>query len=249
VLAHFSEEPTLVDIFNKGGDPHHAAGAMLMNIPYEEFAERMRDGDPEAKRYRGRGKTLNFAVVYGAGPHSVAGQLGVSKMEAQNFLREYFAKLPYVKKMKERVEFMLRKRGEVRTLLNRVRPIGAFQKPISYELGGRSFSVFKDAVQSFGVIAEGLRQAFNAVIQGSAADIIKLAMIRIHQDPTLRDLGASLVLSIHDEVIMNAPKQVAQEVADRVVKLMRRPMDPDEELLIVPLKVDYKIGDNMAVIK
>jgi len=246
LLAHFSEDSTLLDVFRSGKDPHSATGAKLMNMEYEKFIQLIAAGDATASKARRAGKTINFAVLYGAGKYRLAAQLNISPNEAQAFLDSYFASHPGVTELKETIEYYMERKGEVRTILRRVRPIAVYQRGFSFELG-EDLSRFKDAVQSWSAIQAGKREGFNCVIQGSAADIIKSAMVRLYRDKVFRKY-ARIVLTIHDEIVASCVADKAEEIEKRMVSIMQDPFgDPD--ILQVPLDVDSHIGSNLASIK
>jgi DNA polymerase-1 len=246
LLAHFSEDPTLLDVFRSGKDPHSATGAKLMNVDYDKFTELYEAGDDEAAACRRAGKTINFAVLYGAGAHRLASQLHISVDDAEQFLDNYFASHPGVTELKETIEYYMERRGEVRTLLRRVRPIAVFQRGFSFELG-QDLSRFKEEVQSWRAMQKGKREGFNCVIQGSAADIIKAAMVRLYRDKLFMQ-HARIVLTIHDEIVASCKKKHAEHVAERMVEIMKDPFG-DPSILKVPLDVDCHVGENLSAIK
>jgi len=246
LLAHFSEDETLLDVFRTGKDPHSATGAKLMGVSYDDFVELYARGDMRAVAARRAGKTINFAVLYGSGAYRLAAQLNVSVEEAQKFMDDYFGAHPGVDALKKGVEYYLERKGEVRTILRRVRPIAVFQKGFSFDLD-EDLTKYKNAVQGFGVMQKGRREGFNCVIQGSAADIIKLAMIRLYRDK-LFSKYARIVLTIHDEIVASCDEHVSDQVAARMVDIMRNPFG-DSSVMLVPLDVDCHIGRNLAAIK
>ena len=219
ILAHFSDDATLLDVFRTGKDPHSATGASLAGMEYEDFAKKLKEKDKECVRFRNIGKMINFAILYGAGPYRLASQLGISLDKAEEMLNRYRIDYPDVFALKDAVINYLERKGEVRTLLRRVRPISVFQKSFSFDLE-EDLSDFEDAVRGYGAIKKGEREGFNAVIQGSAADIIKLAMIKLYQDSFFAQ-HARIVLSIHDEIIAETKAEMGHEVAARMVEVMK----------------------------
>lgn len=255
LLAHFSEDKVLLNTFREGRDPHSVAGAARLKMDYDEFVELLAyagdDSDilekqKQAKLSRSIGKTINFGVVYGMGPQRLAGRLNVSVDEAKQYLAEYFQTHKGVASLQDTVNWYVEHHGEVRTLLLRVRPIAAFQRPFSFRLK-KDFSSFREVVQGYGSIQRGRREAFNAIIQGSAADIIKTAMGLLYRDEVFRR-HARIVLTVHDEIVASCKTAMSGVVAERMVELMSNPFGEDNQLL-VPLKVDCAIGTNLAEVK
>ncbi|GAB7022412.1 DNA polymerase I [Salidesulfovibrio brasiliensis] len=213
VLAHFSADPALVDAFNNDADIHTTTAALLSEKTNDDVT-------PEERR---NAKTVNFGLIYGMGPQKLARELGITMNEAKEFIERYFEKLATLKGFYESIIHDAEEHGFVTTLAGRRRLLP--------ELHSRNNQV----------ISQARRQAVNTVIQGSAADIIKMAMIKAHQDETLRDLDAQLILQVHDELVLEVPEKNARKAGERIQQLMQNTAD-----LNVPLKVDLGIGVNWA---
>jgi DNA polymerase-1 len=211
LLAHLSGDPAFVDAFTRGGDIHRQTAAVIFGVP---------EGDVTADM-RGRAKTINFATIYGQGPFALSRQLGISQDEAKQFIRQYFERFAGVRTWLDHTIEAARQHGFVETLFGRRRYVP--------EIHDRNFNV-----RSF---AE--RTATNSPLQGSAADLIKIAMIRIHLG--LRDAGleACMVLQVHDELVLEVPKP---EV-DAATRLVKREMEAAAELR-VPLVVSIGSGSD-----
>ncbi len=211
VMAHFSGDKTLLQAFAEGADIHQRTADRVFGA--DLFAEA-----PELRR---RAKIINFSIIYGSGAYSLAKELGVSFAEAKEFIERYFETYRGVRAFMDRVIAAAEKEPEVRTLSGRVRPIPEMQS---------SNRTVKE---------NGGRMAINTIIQGSAADIIKIAMIRIHGG--LRAMKSRLLLQVHDELVFEYPP--AEE--DRLAALVRNGME-NAVKLHVPLKVSLKRGPNWA---
>ncbi len=213
VLAHFSQDPALIDAFQKDQDIHGRTAALLFDKDAGEISPDERRG----------AKTINFGLIYGMGPQKLARELSISVNQAKEFIARYFEKLGALKAFYEELVEDAMLRGFVTTLAGRRRLLP--------ELHSRNQQAQ----------AQARRQAVNTVIQGSAADIIKLAMLRVHADQRLADLDARLILQVHDELLLEAPEAAAQEAAQILGKLMQ-----EVTTLLVPLKVDLGTGRTWA---
>lgn len=211
VLAHMSQDPGLLDAFRHGADIHAATAALIFGKEPAQVTTDERRG----------AKTINFGLLYGMGPQKLAQELGISLAEAKEFIERYFAKLTRLKAFYEGIVAEAETSGYVTTLAGRRRLLP--------ELHSRSE----------GVKAQARRQAINTVIQGSAADIIKLAMLAVDRDAELRTAGARLLLQVHDELVLEAPPQGADAAAARVRELMSGVVALD-----VPLMVDVGVGED-----
>jgi DNA polymerase-1 len=172
---------------------------------------------------RRRAKAVNFGVIYGISAFGLARNLGISNAEAGRFIDEYFAQYPGIRRWLDDTMEQARDQGYVTTLLNRRRYVP--------DISSGNANVRR----------AGERVAINTPVQGSAADIIKLAMIAL--DDALRDLDADLLLQVHDELVVEVPS----EATDTVTRLMRETME-NVVTLDVPLKVDVGVGNNWAEI-
>jgi DNA polymerase-1 len=211
LLAHLSQDPAFVAAFNAGGDIHRQTAAIIFNVPL----------DAVTKEMRARAKTINFATIYGQGAHALSRQLKISRGEAAEFIATYFERFRGVKDfLDSRVEFA-REHGYAQTIFGRRRYIP--------ELRDRNFNIR----------AFGERTAANSPIQGSAADLIKIAMI--HIDRVLREkaLNTKMLLQVHDELVFEVATPELEQVRGLVVHEMEHAAS-----LSVPLVVDVGVGDN-----
>ncbi|MEX2584243.1 MAG: DNA polymerase I [Gemmatimonadota bacterium] len=211
ILAHYSEDVAFVEAFRSGIDIHRQTAALVFGVETEEVTRMMRD----------RAKTVNFAVIYGIGPFSLAQQLGVSNAEAKEFIDRYFERFPGVRAYLDRMVELARERGYAETLTGRRRYIP--------EIKARNFNI-----RSFGE-----RVATNAPIQGTAADLIKIAMIAIQTALTQEGASARMLLQVHDELLF----ETHREEAESTLRVVRKHMEGAAELR-VPLVVETGIGDN-----
>lgn len=228
VLAHFIGKGALYQGFMKGVDPHSATAAALIGEDPFEFMKRVKAGDREAINLRQVAKGINFAVVYGAGPDKVASMAGITVKEAKRFLEIHQKMFPEIYRFKDDVIRVCRSRRppHIRTLLGRKRRL-----PLILSSNN-------------GVRMGAERQAVNSLIQGSAADLIKLAMIRLNN--ILPD-DIRLILSVHDELVVLAPEDRAEEAAGYVREAMLG--EGIQKLLRVPLSSDVKIVDRWSEAK
>lgn len=221
VLAHFSGDETLCAAFANDEDIHALVASQVYGVPLAEVTGSMRRA----------AKAVNFGVIYGQSPFGLAKTLNISQEEAARFINEYFDRYPGVEKFLTEILADCRANGYVGTVLGRRRSIRG--------------------IRPEGVVSGGARQrnlpertAINTVIQGSAADLIKLAMIAIHRRLRRESLSAKMLLQIHDELIFEVP---AREL-DFVARLVAEEMAGVQKLA-VPLKVDVKIGRNWAEVE
>lgn len=211
ILAHFSGDPAFVDAFSRAVDIHRQTAAIVFGVPVEEVAPEM----------RARAKTINFATIYGQGEFSLARQLGISREEARQFIRQYFERFAGVRRYLDDTVTQARERGYVETLSGRRRTVPELQS------------------RNWNIRAFGERIAANTPIQGTAADLIKQAMIEVHR--ALRTAGsrAAMVLQVHDELLLEVPENEVEEVRRIVVEKMEGAM-----ALRVPLVVETGLGRN-----
>jgi DNA polymerase-1 len=211
LLAHLSGDPAFVEAFRTGGDIHRQTAALIFDVPLDQVTSDM----------RGRAKTINFATIYGQGPHALSQQLKITHAEAKEFIDRYFERFRSVREYLDAAVEFARKHGYAQTILGRRRYIP--------ELRDRNFNVR----------AFGERAAANSPIQGSAADLIKIAMINI--DRALRDrrLSSRMLLQVHDELVFEVPGPERDDVAALVVHEMEHAAE-----LSVPLVVDLGFGKN-----
>lgn len=228
LLAHFIGYGALYDGIHNGMDPHSATGAGLKKMDTAEFMRLKEEGDKAIAAIRQVAKGVNFATVYGAGPPKVASMSGITENEAKGFLEVHQKQFPEIYRFKDEVLRVAktRKPPHVRTLFGRKRRLPQLW------------------AQDYGIRGRAERQAINSLIQGSAADIIKLAMVRLHQS---LDKDMRLVLSVHDELVTLTPEDKADRCADIVTEAMLGPGITD--LLNVPLSSDLKIVDRWSEAK
>jgi DNA polymerase-1 len=207
VMAHLSGDPAFVEAFRAGRDIHRETAARIFGVESERVTSGMRD----------QAKTINFATIYGQGPVALAAQLGISRADAREFIDQYFERFSGVGEYLETMKEQAREQGYVETLSGRRRYIPEIR---SRNPGIRGF---------------GERTATNSPIQGSAADLIKIAMIRLHG--SLAALKARMVLQVHDELLF----EVAEDEVDAVTSIVREKMEGAIELE-VPLRVDLGLG-------
>lgn len=209
VMAHYSEDRQLMDAFSKDQDIHqHTADSVFGD-----------DSSLSAEEKRRRAKIINFSVLYGSGPYSLSKELEVSYQEARDFIDRYYLRYCGVKAFIEKVISDAEQNPEVKTLAGRKRPIPEIQS------SNRS------------VMENGKRMAINTIIQGSAADIIKIAMINMFQ--SLQGMESRLILQVHDELVFEYPEREEQPLCDLVMDKMENAVK-----LKVPLKVSFKKGKN-----
>ena len=211
LLAHFSEDPLLVQAFREGQDIHTLTAAQVFGVPPMLI-------DAEHRR---RAKAVNFGIVYGLSPFGLSQQLGIDTKEAKRFIDAYFEKYAGVRRFIDRTLDEARRDGRVQTLFGRVRPIPDI---LSKNANLRGFAE---------------RTAVNTPLQGTAADLIKLAMIRIDAELQKRKLQSRMLLQVHDELVFEAPKDEVEEL--RV--LVKQEMENVRPLL-VPLEVEIGVGSN-----
>jgi DNA polymerase-1 len=169
-------------------------------------------------------KTVNFGLIYGQSAYGLAGQTDLDFGEAENFIARYFERYPGVQTWLDGTRELAREQGYVETLLGRRRYFHELQSTRRAYAGRR---------------AAALRQAINAPIQGTAADILKIAMIRLDRELTERDLAARMVLQVHDEVVLEVPKNELETVSTLTREVMEQAYTLD-----IPLKVDAEVGEN-----
>jgi DNA polymerase I len=211
ILAHLSGDDNLIDAFREEKDVHTRTAAELFSISPDQVT-------PEMRR---TAKTVNFGVIYGISAFGLSESLNVSHKEAEKYIRQYFERHPGVSEYIKNILTEAKKNGFVTTLFGRKRPVP--------ELHSRNRTIQQ----------QGERLAVNSPIQGAAADIIKIAMIRICQNLRNRKLQAKMVLQVHDELLFEAPEPELDAVLEIVKEGMERAVE-----LSVPLKVDIGYGKN-----
>jgi len=211
LLAHFSEDPLLIEAFRRGDDIHTLTAARVFGVPPLMI-------DAEQRR---RAKAVNFGIVYGLSAFGLSQQLGIEASDAKKFIEGYFATYKGVRAFIERTVAECRREQKVSTLFGRVRPIA--------DISSKNF-----AARGF---AE--RTAVNTPLQGTAADLIKIAMIRIDRELERRKLKSRMTLQVHDELVFEAPQDEVEELRS----LVRKEME-EVHPLKVPLAVEIGAGPN-----
>ena len=211
LMAHFSQDPHLVEAFRSGQDVHAATAAKIFNVPIEEVT----------KDQRRQAKTANFGIIYGISAFGLAQQLDCSRSEAKALIDGYFAAFPGVIDYIERQKELAREQGYAITLFGRKRYLPDI---VSHNATVRSFAE---------------RNAVNSPIQGTAADIIKMAMVTIHRRLKEEGLKAQMIMQVHDELNFNVPMDEVDKVREIVVSEMQNVVH-----LTVPLIADCGVGKN-----
>ncbi len=213
LLAHSSGIPELITAFEQGEDIHTLTASEVFQVPADQVT-------PDMRRHA---KTINFGILYGMSAFSLAGQLGVSRGEAHSYLERYFARFPGIKDYLEHIKDFCRKHGYVATFFGRVCHYPNILSPKASE---RAFAE---------------RQAANATLQGSAADIIRRAMGRISQVFLEKKLKGRLLLQVHDELVFEVPQDEIEATRITVIEVMERAPLPAVALR-VPLKVTCTVS-------
>ena len=211
LLAHLSNDPAFVEAFKAGGDIHRQTAAIIFDVPVDQVTSEM----------RARAKTINFATIYGQGAHALSRQLKIEHAEAKEFILRYFERFRGIRQYLDSMVDFAREHGYVTTIFGRRRYIPELRE------------------RNFNIRAFGERTAANSPIQGSAADLIKIAMIRIND--ALRDgkHDAKMLLQVHDELVFEVPS----DEMDAVKNLVKHEMEHAAQLS-VPLVVDMGSGAN-----
>lgn len=211
VLAHITGDQGLVDAFLDDQDIHRATAATVYGVEPAEVTRQMRD----------TAKMVNFGIAYGMGEFGLASRTGMSREEADAFIRSYFANFPGIAEWQQRTLQFTKEKGYAETVFGRRRYLPAIHS------------------SNFQVRGAAEREAINMPIQGTAADIIKVAMIRVDGEMQERGLRSRMILQVHDELIFECPAEEVGDVKELAVRLM-----PASLQMRVPLKVDVKQGRN-----
>jgi DNA polymerase-1 len=211
VLAHISKDPKLMDAFYNNEDIHTKTASEVFGVPKEEVTPLMRS----------RAKAVNFGIVYGISDYGLSRDLDISRKEAKEYIDNYLNNYNMVEKYMDDIIKIGKEKGYVETILKRRRYIP--------ELKSKNYNV-----RSFGE-----RVAMNTPIQGSAADIIKVAMVRVYEELNKRNLKSKLILQVHDELIIETHKDEEKEVEKLMKDIMENAVNLD-----IPLKVELKAGEN-----
>ena len=211
IMAHLSQDPTLIKAFQDGKDIHRETAALVFKVSPEEVTDDMRR----------KAKEVNFGIMYGMGPYGLASRLEISQEEAEMFIINYFANYPKIQEFMAQSQGFARENGYVTTLLNRRRYLPDIHSD------NRRVREFAE------------RNAINTPIQGTAADLIKVAMINIFHRLKEQKLKTKMIMQVHDELVFEVP----EKEVDTVEKLVRSEMENAIELS-VPIKVDVGIAKN-----
>jgi len=210
-LAHLSQDPGLIAAFASNEDIHATTAGKIFGIPPDEVSSEMRRV----------AKTVNFGVIYGMSDYGLEQATEFNRQEATQFIALYFERYPRVKEYIEKTKEQARKLGYVQTVMGRRRFIPEINSPNRQ---------IREAAE---------RMAINAPVQGSSADIIKVAMVNLHRELEKRNLKSKMLLQIHDELLFEVPQEEIEEMKSLVAEIM-----PKAIKLCVPLKIDIKLGKN-----
>lgn len=210
VLSHMSEDENLIQAFLQGQDIHRSTASLVFDTPFDEVTDLQRRN----------AKAVNFGIVYGISAFGLSRDLGISKKEAQQYIDDYFRAYPRMKEFIDSLVAQGREQGYVTTMFGRIRPIP--------ELSSSNFMQ-----RQFGE-----RIAMNSPIQGTAADIIKIAMVRVHDRLQQEGLASQLLLQVHDELLIEAK----EDELDRVKAILEQEMQNAAQLS-VPLEIDMHTGN------
>ena len=213
IMAHLSGDPKLLEAFNKDHDIHTYTASLVFDVPEEKVT----------KEQRYQSKAVNFGIIYGQGPYGLAREIGVDPETAKKFITNYFTRYPKIQSYMQQAQAMAKSRGFAETAFGRHRFI-----PEINHSNGR-------------LRAHGERVSVNSPMQGTAADIIKLAMIDIDKEIKSRGLESRMLLQIHDELLFEVPENELEVMKEIVPKLMSKAAN-----LKVKLKVDVEVGSDWS---
>ncbi len=227
ILTHLSGEEVLQEAYRSGDDVHALTARLLL------------DKDEVSPDERRLGKTINFGVIYGMGAQRFARETGVSQSEAKEFLAKYKQRYPKVFAFLELQERLALSRGYVETILGRRRPFHFDRNGLGRLLGKDPLEIDLDVARRGGMEAQQLRAAANAPIQGSSADIIKVAMVQLQNALQRQGLPAQLLLQVHDELVLEVAPDALETTRELVVRTMEQAVE-----LSIPLVVETGVGAN-----
>lgn len=219
ILGHLTQDPGLLKAFQENQDIHAYTASLIFEVPEKDVTAAMRD---TAKR-------VNFGIIYGMSAFGLAKDLGISQADAQEFIDKYFSRYPKVKDFMDNAIRQCQEKGFVTTLLNRRRYIPEINSP-------------NESMKQF-----AQRQAINTPVQGSAADLMKLAMIDIHRELKERKLASQILITVHDELVLDVPSKEKDEIVELLRARMEHPFVLPLAIqmeLSVPIKVSVKTGAN-----
>lgn len=209
LLAHLTGDEGLISSLESGVDIHSSVAAKIQNKKIEEIS----------RDERAAAKAVNFGLMYGMGARGLARDVGISVADAKKFIEAYFEGFPRVREWMDEIKSTATETGEIRTLSGRRRPIPEIRSRLAREK------------------AQGERYAINSVVQGSAADLIKKAMIDVHREALRRGNEARILLQIHDELLLEVPEQLSEECAVWLKEVMEGALE-----ISVPLEVQVSTG-------
>jgi len=211
IIAHLSRDEAMMEAFRQGLDIHTATASRVYGVPVEEVTREMRR----------HAKTVNFGIIYGISAFGLSERLGIPRREAAEIIENYFEKYPGIKRYMEQTVEFARQHGYVETLLGRRRYLS-------------------DINSANGVVrAYAERNAINAPIQGSSADMIKIAMIRIFNEIQKRGMRSKMILQVHDELVFDAYQEEVDALKALVEEKMKNALPLD-----IPVVVDINTGNN-----
>ncbi|MCX6743690.1 MAG: DNA polymerase I, partial [Candidatus Parcubacteria bacterium] len=216
IVASIADDKNMLNAFKQGEDIHTITAAKIHGLKPEEVT----------KEIRRSAKEINFGVMYGMGANGVAARTGISREEAHDFIDKYFEAFPNIKKYIEETKEFARDKGYVETLFGRRRYLPDIHSGVP------------------NIAAAAERMAINMPIQGTAADLIKMAMIKIHSKLSQISPKSRMILQVHDELVFEVPDKETAKVADFVKKEME-----DVYKFKCPIKVDVEVGDNWGELK
>mgnify|MGYP001365124876 CR=1 FL=1 len=211
IMAHMSKDQAMIDAFLRGEDIHRDTASRVFQVPLDQVDSLMRS----------RAKAINFGLMYGMGASRLAEETGMTPKESKEFIERYFGAFPAVREFVESLKEFTRQNGYALTLSGRKRPI-----PDIHSSNG----MLRNAAENM---------AINTPIQGTAADILKIAMVSIHRRLKSEGLLGRMILTVHDEIVLDLPEAELAQVKSLVTECMESAMT-----LLVPLKVDMGIGKN-----
>jgi DNA polymerase-1 len=211
IMAHLSQDPALIESFQADEDIHASTASNVFGVPFDEVTSEQRR----------RAKVFNFGVLYGLSEYGLSTKERIPREEAATFIKRYFEKYKSVRKWRDGAIESCRKLGYAETLMGRRRYIPEIKSP------------------NFQVRGSGERMAINMPVQGTASDIIKVAMNRIDDELTERKLQTRMILQVHDELIFEGPRAEIDAVREIALRVMPQSID-----MVVPLKIDIKTGKN-----
>lgn len=263
LTAFLAQDPHMIEAYTTGKDLYSDMASKIYNLPYEECLEKF---SPEAKQRRGYVKSVLLGILYGRGAASIAEQIKTSVDEAKDIINRFYETYPSIKVFEQQLQELVRQKGFVKTIWGRKRRLPDYNLP-QFSITGQDPTLCESArnmlnqfnkwearkrmpeiAQHFRVkiidngtaIAQAQRQILNSAIQGSSADITKVAILMLYRNERLRELGYKTLLTIHDEVIGEVPKENAKEALSIMVQIMK---DAANIKLKMPIKCDGEINE------